>query len=348
MEGMATGSVDLAFADPPFNIGYEYDVYDDRKGYEAYLDWTRKWTFAVARALKPTGTFWIAIGDEYAAAGIDRLTWSAGCERGNARPLGVGRSDMGRNSAIEWTHHTFNPWIGCSKVAPECQHCYAEQLMDLRLGKVTWGPSGTRQRTSEHNWRQPIEWNREARAGGARERVFCASLADVFEDCLPNNELDEWRKDLWRLIGRCDQLDWLLLTKRPENIRPMLCCSLAGARHVWLGTSAGSQASYDRFVPALPTFARVRFLSCEPMLGPVKLRRSAQDWVICGGESGPHARPMDPDWARSLRDQCQDLGIPFFFKQWGEHDARGRRVGKKSAGRLLDGRTWDEVPEVRT
>jgi protein gp37 len=125
---------------------------------------------------------------------------------------------MGENSKIEWCDHTFNPWIGCQKVSPGCDHCYAEAMMDLRYKKVQWGPHGERQRTSEQNWRLPTQWNAQARTfrkeNGHRPRIFCASLADVFD-----NQIDtSWRDDLFALIRKCNRLDWLVLTKRPENI----------------------------------------------------------------------------------------------------------------------------------
>lgn len=302
---------------------------------------------------------------------------------------------MAENSNIEWTDHTFNPFIGCTKVSPGCYHCYAEHLMDTRLHKVVWGPHGERVRTSAANWRKPLAWNRTAGVfyarHGRRQRVFCASLADVFD-----NEVDLlWRRDLFRLIADTQNLDWLLLTKRIGNVPTML-------RHigverlpdnVWLGATIVNQAEADRDIPKLLAVpARVRFLSMEPLLGPVDLlatgdvlcrcggclemaatypehaRLQRIDWVIAGGESGPGARPMHPDWARSLRDQCASAGVPFLFKQWGEWipmmghaegvPVRGPKLthgdgtimgnaGKRAAGRLLDGRTHDEFPGAR-
>lgn len=238
---------------------------------------------------------------------------------------------MGENSAIEWTDHTFNPWIGCTKVSPGCDRCYAETLATNRLG-VAWGPHAERRRTAESTWRQPLAWNRRAEREGKRARVFCASLADVFDNQVPG----QWRSDLWRLIRNTPHLDWLLLTKRPQNIARMLpgpqdnCLPEWGDgwTNVWLGTTAENQAEADRRIPHLLAVPAARhFLSCEPLLGPVNITRwltdgrdqaiPELDWVIAGGESGPGARPMHPDWARSLRDQCQAAGVPFFFKQWG-------------------------------
>ena len=246
---------------------------------------------------------------------------------------------MGANSGIEWTDHTFNPWIGCTKVSEGCKHCYAEREMDHHWKRVQWGPQGTRVRTSAAYWREPLKWNSQVWAqcevcgwrgefdGGpcqgcqhplvtvgkyARQRVFCASLADVFED---RDELKPWRDDLFRLIEQTPNLDWLILTKRPQNVTWYL------PDNVWIGTSVENQRAADERIPALLKIpAKVRFLSCEPLLGKVNLRGWVNDiqWVIAGGESGPEARPMHPNWARSLRGQCQAAKVPFFFKQWGE------------------------------
>lgn len=359
---------------------------------------------------------------------------------------------MAANSKIEWTDHTFNPWIGCTKVAAGCANCYAEQFAK-RYGKAEWGMNGTRVKTSESYWRQPLKWNREAAKAGKRARVFCASLADVFENWSNIvrgskggylHHADSWgiqhgskfvehdtiaigqsrvtladlRRDLFALIDATPNLDWLLLTKRPENIRRMWPArdrhydgpgwnsSTANPNYrpnVWLGTSISNQEDADRNIPELlkcRDLSPVSFLSCEPLVGPVNLRRvyvgSQQqmninadekiDWVIAGGESGRGARPMHPDWARGLRDQCAAAGVPFYFKQWGEwgpglrgtqrnpawvmypdgrmvgdelttDDARNlrlqqngaewvTRVGKAAAGRLLDGRERNEFPNV--
>lgn len=301
------------------------------------------------------------------------------------------------NSNIEWTHHTFNPWIGCTKVGPGCDFCYAEvwDARGLQQRESRWGPHADRTRTSAANWRKPLAWDRAAAAAGDRHRVFCASLADVFDNHA--SILPEWRADLWRLIAETPNLDWMLLTKRPGNIAKMLPDGLiapawgAGYPNVWLGCTVVNQEEADRDIPKLLAVpARVRFLSMEPLLGPVDLNhirlphgsgrawidalqpwwvtpdmRTRIDLVIVGGESGPGAWPMHPDWARYLRDQCVAAGVAFHFKQWGEweadqigpEDARSinyppghvtfRRVGKKAAGRRLDGRTWDEMPVVK-
>jgi len=236
---------------------------------------------------------------------------------------------MGRDSKIEWTTHTFNPWIGCTKVSPGCAHCYAEARMDHRFGQVKWGPSQPRRRTSAANWRLPVRWNKEAAGAAERPRVFCASLADVFDSEGPADA----RADLFALIEATPNLDWLLLTKRPENILAMVPESwrTAWPVHAWIGTTVEDQKRADERIPHLLTIpARVRFLSCEPLLGAVDLLTAAFigagsfgamegiQWVIAGGESGTDARPMHPAWARDLRDQCARAGVPYLFKQWGE------------------------------
>ncbi|MBA4136734.1 MAG: hypothetical protein C0518_05400 [Opitutus sp.] len=317
------------------------------------------------------------------------------------------------NSKIEWTDHTFNPWIGCTKVSPGCAHCYAETLMDTRYGRVKWGKGQPRQRTSDANWRKPVQWNRQAplflqcengcrfqstqaglegfcpkcgdpQADSVRPRVFCASLADWLDDEVPIELL----ADLLRLIHRTQNLDWLLLTKRPENWRARMEAvkdydgdnSIAWnwtkpepniPDNVWIGTTVEDQERADLRIPAVIQIpARVRFLSCEPLLGPVDLSRwldpvgihcadvcpddryvdrkvvrtfkrgdeviplcqhcgleaewTGYDevgihWVICGGESGPGARPMLIEWADSLRRQCVEADVAFFMKQLGAH-----------------------------
>ena len=259
---------------------------------------------------------------------------------------------MAENSKIEWCHHTFNPWTGCTKVGPGCDHCYAEGWAK-RSGIVQWGPSAERRRTSEANWRNPLKWNAEAKRLGIRYRVFCASLADVFDNEVP----DEWRADLFDLIARTPNLDWLLVTKRIGNVERMVMDALRTMfvrtnqepttwpwANVWLGITVVNQDEVGRDIPKLiQTPAAVRFLSVEPLLGPVSFRWMAAwpenkanralnpaggtdhldglrrlNWVIVGGESGPKARPMHPQWVRDIRDQCEAAGVPMMLKQWGE------------------------------
>ncbi len=224
-----------------------------------------------------------------------------------------GASVMGDNSKIEWCDATFNPWMGCTKVGPACDGCYAEALMDTRYGKVHWGAGEARVRTSPSNWSQPLRWNRAAANLGRPVYVFCASLADVWD-----NEVDPvWRADLMHLIRGTPNLTWLLLSKRIGNATKM-CASVPP--NVALGATIVTQEEWDRDMPKLRAAAsalvpRFTFASVEPMLGPIDVRGDLPGWVICGGESGSSARPMHPAWARGLRDQCAAAGTPFFMKQ---------------------------------
>jgi protein gp37 len=261
---------------------------------------------------------------------------------------------MGKTT-IEWTAtqnpdgtwspgFSFNPWWGCVKVSPGCQNCYAETL-SRRWGHDVWGPAKTtpRRPMSKGYWQQPLKWDYAAAVLGQRRRVFCASMADVFED---HPMVEDWRNDLFELIELTPHLDWLLLTKRPEN---MLTMPPTHWRHgwpanVWAGTSCEDQRRADErilYLRCVP--AAVRFLSCEPLLGAISFRPRAETpadmlrlmetgeasqpamlegihWLIAGGESGCGARPCWPEWAYSLRDQCQAAGAAFFWKQWGEYE----------------------------
>ncbi|HOK44347.1 MAG TPA: DUF5131 family protein [Bryobacteraceae bacterium] len=231
---------------------------------------------------------------------------------------------MGEMSKIEWTDHTFNPWIGCAKVSEGCANCYAEALMDKRMGKAKWGPNGTRRRTSAA-WKLPPRWDRKARREHRMAKVFCASLADVFED---RPELVPWRDELLSLIHTTPNLYWQLLTKRPENVLRMvddLRYPLDGLlwdqfrERVWMGTSAENQEMLDKRVPELRHIpARVRWLSCEPLLGPLVVPEGI-DWVVVGGESGPHARPCNVEWIRDIVRQCRAAGVACFVKQLGSN-----------------------------
>lgn len=234
---------------------------------------------------------------------------------------------MSKNSKIQWTDHTWNPWIGCNKVSPACDSCYAERSTPARTLNIKWGPTSPRHRTSSGYWRMPQSWNNQHASfyvdHGRKQRVFCASLADVFD----NQVQLQWRLDMFLVINETPNLDWLILTKRIGNVLPMcsgdsLMRDMIGER-VWLGSTVVNQEEADRDIPKLLAVpAAKRFLSMEPLLGPVDissyLATGLIDWVIVGGESGPNARPMHPDWPRNLRDQCEAAHVPFFFKQWGE------------------------------
>lgn len=346
---------------------------------------------------------------------------------------------MSDKTNIEWCDSTWNPWEGCQKVGPGCDHCYAE-TRNARFGggvAVNWGPGAPRRRTSAANWKKPLQWNAAHdqffAEHGRRQRVFCASLADVFDNAVD----PAWRMDLFSLIAETPNLDWLLLTKRIGNAHAMLDVVIQELSHginnwsdapwpnVWIGATVVNQEEADRDIPKLlNTPAVVRFLSMEPLLGPVDLTAAylpcpsamdglgmdpetgayeccrrcdytgisnemGIDWVIVGGESGHGARLMHPNWGRSLRDQCQVASVPFLYKQHGEwlpvcdyysDDDHARdaaldrpyklitrngaewdeefdgqpplgtwimhKVGKKAAGRLLDGREWNEFPEA--
>ncbi|MBP0492847.1 DUF5131 family protein [Pararoseomonas indoligenes] len=275
---------------------------------------------------------------------------------------------MAEETGISWATSTFNPWIGCTKVSPGCDNCYAETLATTRLG-AEWGPRALRRRTSPGNWAKPRAWNRKAEKTGQPWRVFCSSLADVFDNRAPEGA----REDLWELIRATPALTWMLLTKRPRNIPGMLPADWGdGWAHVWLGTSVENQVEAERRIPALLDVpAALHFLSCEPLLAPVDLYRVAEGngwirdalvgmrwhpgrtadvrqgcrseghrrigWVIAGGESGNCARPLEAAWALTLRDQCDAVGIPFHFKQWGG-------PSPKLAGHLLDGAERLAVP----
>jgi protein gp37 len=240
---------------------------------------------------------------------------------------------MAKESNIAWTDATFNPWMGCVKVSPGCQHCYAEQDR-LRRGQRLWGPTAPRQRTSEAYWRKPLSWQREAVASGRRLRVFCGSLCDVCED---RDDLLPIRADLMHLIERTPNLDWLLLTKRPENFMRFF-----GRRwgpqwpsNVWAMTTVENQEQADKRLPhLLKVPAIVRGVSYEPALGPVDfvpyIRRMHEHadpmygpvvtgihWIIVGGESGGGARPFDVKWAQDAVEQCRRAGATPFVKQLG-------------------------------
>jgi protein gp37 len=254
-------------------------------------------------------------------------------------------------TAIEWTHRrlldgsilpgfTFNVVWGCTKVSEGCKHCYADTLAS-RYGFSLWGLHAERRIFGDEYWRRPLLWNALAERLGHRLNVFCSSMADVFEDHWI--VMQECRK-LWPLIEQTPMLDWLLLTKRPQNILHMVPWPRGFPGNVWIGTSVENQRRADERVPALLEVpAVVRFLSCEPLLGPVDLSAwlPSLQWVIVGGESGPGARPMASEWVCSLRDACVAENVPFFFKQWG-----GRT--SKSGGRLLDGREWNEMPPEKS
>lgn len=316
---------------------------------------------------------------------------------------------MGEHTHISWADHTFNPWIGCMQISPACDGCYALNLMDTRLGRVEFGGPGrgvgTRSRTTPANWRKPLKWDRQAKEAGTRPFVFGGSLMDPFDNAVPA----EWRREYFdQVIRPTRNLVWLLLTKRPQNIVPMVEAAGGLPPNVALGTTAEDQARWDTNVPALiaaqvafwakgamPLFS---FVSMEPLLERVLVRTARVTdairrnlpqmryeffdplhphqfeplklhWIITGGETdqGTHkARPMHPQAVRWIRDDCRVTETPFHHKQNGEwvstleNAGRGdhqaielerdwwvRRVGKKRAGRTIDGHIHDARPYVR-
>jgi len=228
---------------------------------------------------------------------------------------------VGENSKIEWTDHTFNPWWGCTKVSPGCDHCYAERDSKRYGEKNLWGVEARRRLFGLKHWADPLKWDMAARKEGRRLRVFCASMADVFDN---HEEVVGARAMLWDLIKKTPRLDWLILTKRIGNTVHMLPEDWGGGYpNVWLGISVVNQVEADRDISKLMhTPAAIRFLSCEPLLGPIdldlvttKLAGPWLDWVIVGGESGAGARPMDVRWALDIQECCTRDRVAFFMKQ---------------------------------
>lgn len=237
---------------------------------------------------------------------------------------------MAKNSGIEWTDHTWNPWQGCRKVSEGCRYCYMYREK-LRFGQ---NPAWVI-RSSPSTFNAPLKWKDPA-------RVFVCSWSDFFIE-----DADAWRPEAWDIMRQTPHLTYQILTKRPERIRACLPDDWAhGWDNVWLGVTGENQRAYDdRIFYLLDTPAPLHFLSAEPLLGPIDLGLELCNntffeglrWVIAGGESGPGARPMEAGWARCIRDQCVAAGVPFFFKQWSG-------VRPKSLGRTLDGQEWTQVP----
>lgn len=231
---------------------------------------------------------------------------------------------MAEETTISWADATFNPWIGCTKVSPACDHCYAARGNERRGWVDGWGAGVPRRRTK--TWGDPVSWNRKAEKTGYRPRVFCASLADVFDNEVP----DEWRTDLWALIRATPNLRWMLVTKRIGNAAKMLPADWPYS-HVGIISTLENQATWDRDYPKLArTQAAWHGVSAEPLLGHIDIGSAKPDWIITGGESGPDHRFTDPQWVKSMRDQCAANGIAFHHKQWG-----GLRP--KQNGCLIDG-----------
>ena len=278
-------------------------------------------------------------------------------------------------SRIEWTDYTFNPWEGCEKVSPGCKHCYAEKRDQWLHRGAHWGPNSQRFAHTDAYWAKPLLWDRQAAAAGRIARVFCGSLCDALE---AGEYLDTLRARAFDMVAQTPNLMWLFLTKRPENWKLFpeswrswqwpsnAMFGFTGENAEWFKVRLPFWHEARRAMPGLRTF-----ISAEPLLSDLDFACSLTfqsrlvDWVICGGESGDHARPMHPDWPRKLRDDCAAAGVPFFFKQWGKWSPIGKaaehehihvaggldgchhrmfNVGKTAAGRLLDGREHNALP----
>jgi len=240
------------------------------------------------------------------------------------------------NSAIEWTEATWNPVTGCTVVSPGCAHCYAKTFAE-RFRGVPGHPyeMGFDLTLRPDRLEQPLQWKRS-------RLIFVNSMSDLFHEDVPV----QFIKRVFKTMAEATQHKFQVLTKRSERLRE-LAPLLPWPENVWMGVSVENQRWTTRIDDLRATPAAVKFLSCEPLLGPLDLDLTAIDWVIVGGESGHRARPMQLDWARGIRDQCLAAEVSFFFKQWGSHDEAGIRRPKSACGRLLDGRTWDEMPRER-
>ncbi len=242
---------------------------------------------------------------------------------------------MGYRTRIEWADSSWNPWLGCTKVSPGCRNCYAERIEE-RYGR----DFSVVRRVAPRTFAGPLRW-KEPRM------IFTCSMSDFFHE-----DADPWRPEAWEIIRKTPWHTYQILTKRPERIDVCLPQDWdQGWPHVWLGTSVESQTYDYRIAQLAEVPAKVRFLSCEPLLGPLNLDFdpgyfwfSSIGWVIVGGESDPTApRPMEPSWVRSIRDFCQAWETPFFFKQWGGRS----KVDGVWGGRVLDGRIWDGMPPAK-
>jgi protein gp37 len=257
---------------------------------------------------------------------------------------------MAFESSIEWTESTWNPVTGCTKISPGCKHCYAETFAERWRGTPNHPyEQGFDLKLWPQRLTMPLTW-KEPRT------IFVNSMSDLFH----KDVSDTFIAKVFDTMERASWHNFQLLTKRAERFAQWSQQNYHGARatiagkkrwpkNVWAGVSVESQDYVSRIDRLAEVPADIRFLSVEPLLGPVKIKATLLrkiHWVIVGGESGPKARPMDPAWARDMRDQCQAAEVPFFFKQWGVYDSRGRRRSKKTSGRVLDGKTWNEMPRA--
>ena len=236
---------------------------------------------------------------------------------------------MATNSTIEWTDTTWNPVTGCTKVSPGCKHCYAARMAKRlkAMGQYNYR-NGFELTLQPHMLEHPLKWKKP-------RTVFVNSMSDLFHHDVPLDYIQQ----VFDVMNRASQHRFQILTKRAERIAH-LSPELPWSKNIWMGVSVESSEYVHRIDLLRDTGAHIKFLSLEPLLGPLdNLNLEDIDWAIVGGESGPGARPMEAHWVRDLRDQCVDARVPFFFKQWGG-------VNKKKTGRVLDGRTWDEMPDI--
>ncbi len=240
---------------------------------------------------------------------------------------------MADRSTIEWTEATWNPVTGCTKVSPGCAHCYAETFAE-RFRGVPGHPyeRGFDLQLRPERLDQPLTWKRP-------RMIFVNSMSDLFHEEVP----EDYIRAVFQVMERASWHTFQVLTKRHERLAE-LAPLLPWPQNVWMGVSVENQRWTCRVDALRRTPAAVRFLSCEPLLSALQLNLEGIHWVIVGGESGPGARPMRPEWARDIRQQCESAHVPFFFKQWGAYSEAGARVGKGQAGRVLDGRTWNFMP----
>jgi protein gp37 len=242
---------------------------------------------------------------------------------------------MSLNSPIEWTEATWNPVTGCDEISPGCAHCYARTFAE-RFRGVPGHPyeMGFDLTLREARLRQPLEWKKP-------KVVFVNSMSDLFHEDVP----EPYIRQVFDVMREAHWHTFQVLTKRSERMADV-ASRLDVPDNVWMGVSVENERWTTRIDDLRRVDAAVRFLSCEPLLGPLDLNLAGINWVIVGGESGHGARRMQPEWARSIRDQCRARSVAFFFKQWGAHDEAGRRRGKTAAGRTLDSQTWDELPNI--
>lgn len=236
---------------------------------------------------------------------------------------------MAQPSRIEWTEFSWNPVTGCSKVSSGCAHCYAERMAHrLQAMGVARYKAGFRVRTHPELLSVPLKWRRP-------RVVFVNSMSDLFHEEIPKSFI----KDVFKVMNRCPQHTFQVLTKRSQRLVE-LSGNLRWTHNIWMGVTVENSEVIDRIQHLHQCDARVKFVSCEPLLGPIpELILDGIDWVIVGGESGPNARPMKKSWAISIRDKCIKMEVPYFFKQWGGWN-------KKATGRELDGRIWSQMPPL--